>query len=131
MACYCSDVIITSWCSQITGVGEARVSLRPPLPEDSGDYVCVAVNEVGTAIRRFQIRVMGQWCQWCHPFTLQLCWQCQRCHPFTLELCWQCQRCQWCHPFTLELCWQCQWCYLFTLELCWQCQRCRWCHFSP
>ena len=34
--------------------------LLPPQLEDSGEYVCIAVNEVGVAVRRFNINVMGE-----------------------------------------------------------------------
>lgn len=32
--------------------------------EDSGQYECVAVNEVGRATRNIELRVQGQWLFW-------------------------------------------------------------------
>ena len=45
---------------QITRVGEVTLVLFPPQLEDSGEYVCVAVNEVATSMREFAISVMGE-----------------------------------------------------------------------
>ena len=45
------------------------MSLVPPLLEDTGQYVCTAVNDIGTDVSAVNISVTGQQCQ--------LCQQCQ------------------------------------------------------
>ena len=39
------------------------VFLIPPQLEDSGEYACIAVNDVGVDVRRFTINIMGTFSQ--------------------------------------------------------------------
>ena len=54
--------MILSLTPQTVGQGSAVVVLSPPMVEDTGLYMCRAVNEIGEDLSNLTIRVMGQWC---------------------------------------------------------------------
>lgn len=59
---------------QMPGEGSATVPLVPPMLEDAGVYICMAVNRIGVEVKNITVNVMGMlvvsvvywWCQWCH-----------------------------------------------------------------
>ena len=60
------NILMMSWLVfQVTGLGEATVSLVPPELEDAGEYLCVAENEIGTAVRQLDIIVMREFFNLC------------------------------------------------------------------
>lgn len=41
------------------GEGSATVPLVPPMLEDAGVYICMAINEIGVAVKNITVNVMG------------------------------------------------------------------------
>ena len=53
--------MILSLTPQTVGQGSAVVVLSPPMVEDTGLYMCRAVNEIGEDLSNLIVSVMGQW----------------------------------------------------------------------